>query len=621
MSQYSAPWTYGFGRYRPKMSGHVGQEHSPTSDFRIVMVNKRFFGSSVVGLIMKGLYELAGEGTIILETKDLQKYLTDNSKNYITGAEIGKGISSAEEKGLIIVTKRQIMSNPEREFVSINLPVVSLESVMWILKSLENDQMTPTERSVQSRFKESFGIKISALEWEKVMKAIRSPKLILKAPSDPRYEFDVTTINDPVSGSEIFAIYPKGRRWVSLDISLQANDIDQGLFKDFLAFMQTYLCGGRGYGERAIPGGRYGCAQFVKACGSEKLRKCSLGQLSQFIQFAINEDVLRYKKTLLVWNRNPTKLRNNEISLNDSEEAKQKKAKVRNRLNAVKRTIVDVLTENPLGLSLAQLPLHLKYRLAFPLDLNELGFVKLKELLGTMSDRVKIELRGHNHPFAVLVSSPESSKKESKEVFNEKPTYQPVKASPFITPEHSLGFTQVPVGYQKQDQYPLVHAEQPPFMDFNKHLGLVRGWVYRVLQDFPAGIDSSKLAMTLYSRLGVSLDLSLFGCSSLLEFLQKYVATHIPLDFLALNPYDSSHFIVRRKDIYVSYGVANYYGPQYAAESYVQSPYGYYGEKEGYGEQDYATFPSVSGNEPYSKESVTVCITVGFLLSESHSCC
>lgn len=597
----------------------MGQEQSAASDFRIVMVNKRFFGNSVVGLIMKGLYELAGEGTIILEAKDLQKHLADSHKNLITGAEIGKGLRSAEEKGLIIVTKRQIMSNPEKEFVSINLSVVSLESVMWILKSLENDQMTPTERSVQSRFKESFGIKISSLEWEKVMKAIRNPKLILKAPSDRRYEFDVVTINDPVSGCEIFAIYPRGCRWESLDISLRAADVDQRLFKDFLAFMETYLCGARGYGEKAIPGGRYGCAQFVKACGSEKLRKCSLGQLSQFIQFAINEDVLRYKKTLLVWNRNPTKLRNNEISLNDSEEAKQKKAKVRNRLNAVKRTIVDVLTENPLGLSLAQLPLHLKYRLAFPLDLNELGFVKLKELLGTMSDRVKIELRGHNHPFAVLTPSPESSKKESKEAFSEKPVYPPAKPPLFIPPEHSLGFTQVPVGYQKQEQYLLGRAEQPGLADLSRHLEAVRGWVCRLLQDFPAGVDSSKLAMTLYSRLGVPLDLSLFGCSTLLEFLHKYVATLVPLEFLALNPYDSSHFIVRRKDIYVNYGVANYYGPQYAAESYVQSPYGYYGEKDGYGEQGYAVFPNVSGNEPYSKELVTVSVAVGFLLHESRN--
>lgn len=31
---------------------------------------------------------------------------------------------------------------------------------------------------------------------------------------------------------------------------------------------------------RAIPGGRYGCAQFVKICGPPQLKDCSLGKLA-----------------------------------------------------------------------------------------------------------------------------------------------------------------------------------------------------------------------------------------------------------------------------------------------------------------------------------------------------
>ena len=34
---------------------------------------------------------------------------------------------------------------------------------------------------------------------------------------------------------------------------------------------------------RAIPGGRYGCAQFVKICGPNKLKQLSLGRISQMI--------------------------------------------------------------------------------------------------------------------------------------------------------------------------------------------------------------------------------------------------------------------------------------------------------------------------------------------------
>ena len=37
------------------------------------------------------------------------------------------------------------------------------------------------------------------------------------------------------------------------------------------------------------------------------------------------------------------------------------------------------------------------------LNLNELGFAKLKDLVLSMSDQIKLELRSHNHPFAYLI--------------------------------------------------------------------------------------------------------------------------------------------------------------------------------------------------------------------------
>jgi hypothetical protein len=46
--------------------------------------------------------------------------------------------------------------------------------------------------------------------------------------------------------------------------------------------------------------------------------------------------------------------------------------------------------------------MHLKQKLPFPLDYNEFGFAKLKDFIGSMSDQVKLELRGNNHPFACL---------------------------------------------------------------------------------------------------------------------------------------------------------------------------------------------------------------------------
>jgi hypothetical protein len=51
-------------------------------------------------------------------------------------------------------------------------------------------------------------------------------------------------------------------------------------------------------------------------------------------------------------------------------------------------------------MSLAQLPMNLNKKLPFYLDLNELGYPKLKDFLYSMSDQITLDLRGNNHPYA-----------------------------------------------------------------------------------------------------------------------------------------------------------------------------------------------------------------------------
>lgn len=51
---------------------------------------------------------------------------------------------------------------------------------------------------------------------------------------------------------------------------------------------------------RVIPGGKYGCSSFVKFCANQKLQNETIGSISQMVQLAIDEDILRYHKTLLV---------------------------------------------------------------------------------------------------------------------------------------------------------------------------------------------------------------------------------------------------------------------------------------------------------------------------------
>jgi hypothetical protein len=57
-------------------------------------------------------------------------------------------------------------------FVSLQLDVISYECLQWVLYSLRRDEMSPTERAVQSRIKEAFAFKISASLWESILDAI-----------------------------------------------------------------------------------------------------------------------------------------------------------------------------------------------------------------------------------------------------------------------------------------------------------------------------------------------------------------------------------------------------------------------------------------------------------------
>ena len=132
------------------------------------------------------------------------------------------------------------------------------------------------------------------------------------------------------------------------------------------------------------------------------------------------------------------------------------------KLNEVKNVILELLKEHRDGISLAQLPIHLKKRISFPLDFNELGFPKLKDLLNSMS-QILIEPRGANHLYAVL---------------------------------------KLP--------YPRVEDLVQELKD--------------MLKEFPDGITASRVQPMLCNRIGSSIDLNMYQCNNIYEFITKYEA-------------------------------------------------------------------------------------------------
>mmetsp|Transcript_32892 Transcript_32892/g.29775 ORF Transcript_32892/g.29775 Transcript_32892/m.29775 type:complete len:145 (-) Transcript_32892:1456-1890(-) len=102
---------------------------------------------------------------------------------------------------------------------------------------------------------------------------------------------------------------------------------------------------------RAIPGGRYGCAQFVKLCGPDAFKKLSIGRIILFVQEAINKGMLKYERTLLIRNPNyPSQTFMTDIDANSQEVTDSKKAKT---IKRIKECLLDILIDHPDGISFA----------------------------------------------------------------------------------------------------------------------------------------------------------------------------------------------------------------------------------------------------------------------------
>jgi len=54
-------------------------------------------------------------------------------------------------------------------FISLQLEIISHECIWWVLQSLRKDEMTPTEKAVQSRIKEAFAFKIPGSLWDFIL--------------------------------------------------------------------------------------------------------------------------------------------------------------------------------------------------------------------------------------------------------------------------------------------------------------------------------------------------------------------------------------------------------------------------------------------------------------------
>ena len=358
--------------------------------------------NSYLDVIVTYLKDEALKGNVLIELSEFLQVISYKLK--IETDEVEKMLETAEKSKLIFISCKEF-DKISTSFVSLLVESCSLECLTWILRSLCVDEMLPSEKAIQARMREVFDFKPSPLEWQNLIQQARGHShsssapaefsLFSKSPVLPKFTFK--EIADPSNGARTLLVYPNGENWSALDNHSKFGDYlnikEAPEWKEFLRFLENYFAPKgirrpkKEEEQKAIPGGRYGCAQFIKVCGPPLLRNCSLGKLSYMVQLAINEDYLRYQRTLLIWTTN------NQGIISRTE--------LLRKMQIIKSTIISLLEKSQDGVSLAQLPLHLKRSLNFPMNISELGFAKLKDLLATFPE-VAIELRDTNHPFAVL---------------------------------------------------------------------------------------------------------------------------------------------------------------------------------------------------------------------------
>ena len=75
-------------------------------------------------------------------------------------------LAEAQTQGIIHETKRFFANIRTLCFFSLKLEIVSFECINWVLTSLKQDEMTPSEKAIISRIKEAFALKINPTLWE-----------------------------------------------------------------------------------------------------------------------------------------------------------------------------------------------------------------------------------------------------------------------------------------------------------------------------------------------------------------------------------------------------------------------------------------------------------------------
>lgn len=303
------------------------------------------------------------------------------------------------------------------KYFSLCLSTVSVESIVWILKSICNDRMQPNESLMFSRFKEYFDIKITMKEWKRLIESLVKSKELMASFNQHRDVFDELDIREIDEGNYLFLL--KQTKWVYEDLS-EVSDKDPD-YQAFLAYIDEFFTEGVAEVDRgseikkwlvsvesskkrtsnlnlesnyrkiiqnesinkAIPGGKYGCTLLIKNCGTPLLKQLSIGRIYALIKHGLNNQVISHLKTHIVKN-------DQKVTPKTQDRDQQ--------ILELQIKVLELLKEQEKeSVTLAQLPLLLMKKYDKFYNFQDLGFIKLKSFLLTMEDKIELTRSSNNH--------------------------------------------------------------------------------------------------------------------------------------------------------------------------------------------------------------------------------
>lgn len=288
--------------------------------------------------------------------------------------------------------------------------------------------------------------------------------------------------------------------------------------------------------KKAIPGGKYGFALFVKHFGTQKLKKLSLGKILALIDKAVKIEYIKYIKTFIIKNENYVA---NKTPVNEEE------SRMRQQLLELFRDALEKIVKDSKGevnfaqaKELLEQTTNRKFK-----DLEKYGISKLKAFIELYPDQFKLE-ESKKGTLTLKFKMSSNSKLIEKRNQNSNKK-RPTKAKKESNHEH---FPKAPVESLKDISYKRKFSvsqkkDRLNVSTIDGYLNKIKVVIFQILNNSKTGVELGQLQKLLNEKIVSEFDYVTFGYENFYNFLLENLSNFIEVEVRHFNKYDVRYII------------------------------------------------------------------------------